>query len=384
MSSGEGGAPPGRSPAPGDGEVLWRRVVGHVPVVTRLDRAIRDGSLAHATLLAGPDGVGKTTVAEVVATALLGAGSWPGGLAAHPDHWLEDSDEERIRIARMRHGGGTPEAGPSLQDFLGLRPYAGGRRVAVIARADRLTEDAANCVLKTLEEPPPGTHIVLCAAHPERLPATIVSRCQMLGCAPVLAADIRSWLEREHGVAAPVASGAAALAGGRPGRALQLATVPGAMRAETEAIDALLVAAGGGRGDALRTAAALAPPSTAEGRERALVQVTAWTGFLRDVACVAAGAPELAVWERYREAAQRWAQTLPLERIAALLGRCVETADQVAQYAVPRLCYEVLLLDILTVPPAPPRTTASAAGVAFEGPPAASGASPRPRATRRR
>jgi DNA polymerase III subunit delta' len=375
---------PGEASARGGGGAPWSRLVGHVPVVTRLDRAVRDGTLPHATLLAGPDGVGKTAVATALGIAVLEAGSWPGGVAAHPDHWCEDSSEERIRIARMRHGGGTPETGPSLQDFLGLRPYAGGSRVAVIARADRLTEDAANCVLKTLEEPPPNTHLVLCAAHPERLPATIVSRCQVLGCAPVPAAEIRGWLETVHGVAPPLAAGAAALAGGRPGRALHLATVPGALRAEMEAIDALLAAAGGGRGEALRTAAALAPPATAEGRERALLQVTAWTAFLRDVACVAAGAPELAVWEPYREAAGRWAGALPLPRIAASLGRCVETADQVSQYAVPRLCFEVLLLDILTVPPAPPRTAVPPAGVAFEGLPASPGPAPRARAARRR
>jgi DNA polymerase-3 subunit delta' len=360
------------------------QILGHVPVATRLERAVREGTLAHATLLAGPDGVGKTTLAEAVAAALLDAGAWPGGLRAHPDHWLEDSDDERIKIARMRPGGGTPEAGPSLQDFLGLRSYAGGPRVAVIARADRLTEDAANCVLKTLEEPPPGTHLLLCAAHPERLPATIVSRCQLLGCAPVPAAEIRGWLEREHGVTATLAAGAAALAAGRPGRALQLATVAGAMRTETEAVEAFLGAAGSGHGGALQAASALAPPNTAEGRERALTQVTAWTGFVRDVACLAAGAPELAVWEPFREAAASWAQALPPERIAAILGRCVETADQVAQYAVPRLSYEVLFLDIFTITPAPPRTAGVNVGAAFEGPPAPASATPRPRAARRR
>ena len=360
------------------------QVLGHVPVATRLERAVREGTLAHATLLAGPDGVGKTTLAEAVAAAVLDAGSWPGGLRAHPDHWLEDSADERIKIARMRAGGGTPETGPSLQDFLGLRSYAGGRRVAVIARADRLTEDAANCVLKTLEEPPPGTHLLLCAAHPERLPATVVSRCQLLGCAPVPAAEIRAWLEREHGVAPSLAGGAATLAAGRPGRALELATVPGAMRVETVAVAAFLGAAGTGRGGALQAAAALAPPNTAEGRERALTQVTAWTGFVRDVACIAAGTPELAVWEPFREAAAAWAQALPPERIAAILGRCVDTADQVWQYAVPRLGYEVLFLDIFTVTPAPPRTVGVSVGGAFEGPPGSASTSPRPRAPRRR
>jgi len=156
------------------------------------------------------------------------------------------------------------------------------------------------------------------------------------------------------------------------------------MRIETEAVAAFLGAAGTGRGGALQAAAALAPPNTAEGRERALTQVTAWTGFVRDVACIAAGTPELAVWEPFREAAAAWAQALPPERIAAILGRCVDTADQVWQYAVPRLGYEVLFLDIFTVTPAPPRTVGVSVGGAFEGPPGSASTSPRPRAPRRR
>src|ERR1700739_820946 len=84
-------------------------VLGHVPVATRLERAVREGTVAHATLLAGPEGVARTTLAEAVAAAVLDAGSWPGGLRAHPDHWLEDSDDERIKIARMAAGRGTPQ-----------------------------------------------------------------------------------------------------------------------------------------------------------------------------------------------------------------------------------------------------------------------------------
>ena len=84
----------------------WPTVVGHAPVVARLERAARDGTLAHATLLVGPEAVGKTTIAEALAGALLDAASWPGGLAAHPDHWFEDSQAERIGIDRVRAGGG--------------------------------------------------------------------------------------------------------------------------------------------------------------------------------------------------------------------------------------------------------------------------------------
>src|SRR3989442_9685931 len=118
----------------------WAALVGHPPVVAQLRRRLTDGTLAHAMLLVGPEGTGKTTIAEVLAEDVLEAARWPGGLLAHPDHWLEDSSAERIGIDRVRYGGGTPESGPSLQDFLALKPYAGGERVAVVGRADRLTE----------------------------------------------------------------------------------------------------------------------------------------------------------------------------------------------------------------------------------------------------
>jgi DNA polymerase-3 subunit delta' len=361
--------------------VKFAGVVGHAPVVAQLERAVRDATLTHATLLVGADGVGKTTLAEAVAAALLDAGSWPGGLTAHPDHWLEDSDAERISIERVRAGG---EDGPTLQDAMILRPYAGGSRVAVIGRADRLTEQAANCVLKTLEEPPPQTHILLCAAHPERLPATITSRCQSFGCAPVPAAEVHAWLTTTHGVAPILATTAAHLCGGRPGRALSLATQPGALSAELDAIDAFLDIAGGGRAQVLAAAERLAPISTADGRERALSQLAAWTGFIRDVACLAAGAPELTVWEAYRPAASLWAETLQGEQITEILARCVESADQLAQYAVPRLCYEALFLDTFTTTPAPPRVSPVPRDHALAAPAATAAQTPRPARPRRR
>ncbi|MFZ2033288.1 MAG: hypothetical protein WAW53_06000, partial [Candidatus Dormiibacterota bacterium] len=179
-------------------------VIGHGPVLQRLVASGVDEELTHALLLIGPEGVGKTTAALALASELLDAESWPGGLTAHPDFWLEDSTSENVGIDRMRPSpkrkAGDEEAGPSLQQFLSLSAYAGGRRVAVIARADRLTEQAADNVLKTLEEPPPRAHLVLTSAHPEQLPQTVRSRCETVVLGPVSPAVIERWLERAHGV----------------------------------------------------------------------------------------------------------------------------------------------------------------------------------------
>ena len=119
-------------------------------------------------------------------------------------------------------------------------------------------------------------------------------------------------------------------------------------------------------------------------RARALAQVGAWTGFLRDVACLNAGAPELAVWTAFRPAQERWAESLPAERLSLLLDRLVATSADLAQYAAPRLAYEVLFLDIFGGSPAPPPTIDAGREAIAEGPQAGPGERARPRAVGRR
>ena len=100
----------------------------------------------------------------------------------------------------------------------------------------------------------------------------------------------------------------------------------------------------------------------------ALRHVNAWSGFVRDVACLASGAPELLVWADHRPAAERWAEALPAARVADILGRCVDAADQLASYAIPRLTYEVLFLDVFATEPAPPHVAAAMRDPALLGP----------------
>ncbi len=130
-----------------------------------------------------------------------------------------------------------------MRDLVGelvLMPLEGGARVAIVEAAHRMNEDAQAALLKTLEEPPAGVTIVLCADEEDRLLPTVRSRCARLRLGPVGVRDIESILA-EHGVAdAPLAARLARIAAGRPGVAIAYARAPEAVRARGELTRTLL------------------------------------------------------------------------------------------------------------------------------------------------
>jgi DNA polymerase-3 subunit delta' len=129
-----------------------------------LDAALREGP-AHAYLFHGPPGVGKREVARTFARELLGTTR-----EFHPDLYELDALGEMIRIDAIRE----------LRRDLHMRPFEADRRVYLIQRAHLLNEDAADALLKDLEEPPPYAVIVLIADDLGPLPETIRSRCQLV------------------------------------------------------------------------------------------------------------------------------------------------------------------------------------------------------------
>ncbi len=152
------------------------------------------GRLPHAVLLTGQPGIGKRAAAAWLAQCRLRIGT-PGSLPAHPasvpEHadlrWLrKPADKESIGIDQVRE----------LIGELSLTSYEGGAKVAVIEPADIMTTDAANSLLKTLEEPPGDALLVLVADRVGRLPATIFSRCQRLNLSAPPPGVSLAWLDR--------------------------------------------------------------------------------------------------------------------------------------------------------------------------------------------
>ena len=186
---------------------------GQELAVSALRRALESDRLAGAYLLAGADGTGKRTAAQALAQAAActnpvltpfdACGECEScrraQTGAHPDIVTIGPAGEQIQIGQLwdrqgKHGSGV------LSRTLSYAPVVGKRRVYIIEKADRLSEAAANSLLKVLEEPPPYALFILLAPHPARVLPTVLSRCQVIRLAAVTRSELASYLPEAAGL----------------------------------------------------------------------------------------------------------------------------------------------------------------------------------------
>jgi len=210
-------------------------LTGHEAPEAAFEDARGRGRLHHAWLLTGPEGVGKATFAYRAARRLLGAPPEPahGLLGASPDHpvsrqIIAHSHPDLFVLERLGEDGKVRKVIPvdearGLSEFFAKSPASAPHRVAIVDAADDLNVNAANALLKTLEEPPARGVLLLVCHSPGRLLATIRSRCRRLAFNPLALEDTARFVRDREDVNPEEALRLAKMAGGAPGRAWALA-----------------------------------------------------------------------------------------------------------------------------------------------------------------
>lgn len=225
--------------------VPFRDIIGHAFQTRALQRVLRSSRIPHALVFSGPSHVGKTTVARALAAALLcqhRTGEEDDACGAclscqqiarevHPDLQIfrpilnpsdearkwekapDDMDSATIPIQMMRR----------LREDATRRPVWGRHKVYLITQAHQMTEPAQNALLKTLEEPMPGTLLVLTTDNQEKLLPTVRSRCWHLPFGFVHPQTLSRWLQQTFHIAEADAASLAQLSQGRPGLAVRYA-----------------------------------------------------------------------------------------------------------------------------------------------------------------
>ncbi len=202
----------------------WSELLGHERIAATLRRAAAESRPHGAYLVLGPRGAGKATLARLFAAALLCAeDDGPCGTcsACARTRGGTHSDLAVIEPSGRSNTIGV-DAVAGVQRSLSYRRLQGRFRVVIFDDAGTMNSQAQNKLLKTLEEPPEGTVILLCALHPGQLLVTVRSRCQKLVLGPVDRAAIAGWLRDVHAAGADAARVAAAAGRGLPGRSLTL------------------------------------------------------------------------------------------------------------------------------------------------------------------
>ena len=249
-------------------------IIGHELSVQRLRAAISNKAVSHAYLFAGPSGVGKTTTALAFAGAINceNSRSSPGmeidscgicrscrtiDAGSHPD----------VHIVQPLMGGPEAEGGdrrPSAEiridqareliRKLSLSPSMGRRKIFIVSPGDSMNSQAQNALLKSLEEPPAFSTLILCAESAESMLTTIRSRCQVIPFGLTQPAVIQRCLCERFQLSDAEVKTVAAWSQGRVGRALRMAGAPDWRAARTRLMDQLEAAIKGGPLQALQSA----------------------------------------------------------------------------------------------------------------------------------
>lgn len=332
-------------------EIQWNwEVVGNKNIVEFLQNNIVKDSPAHAYLFVGPEKIGKKMAVENFTKSLLCAdkNNRPCGKCnncrqiekgVHPDFFYLNraKDKKNISIEQARE----------LQGKLSLGSFSNSYKIAVIDGADSLSIEAANSLLKTLEEPTRKTILILIAQRTDALPETIFSRCQVLKFLPVAEKDIFNHLIK-RGVERYQAKILARLSFGRPGMAIELFDNKELLAECREKTEEFFSLSNGGIGSRFEIIDGLANTKIEKGvlMKNLDFSLNMWTIIIRDMLYIKDGLEGLIGNLDFSDKLKQLSHKYSKEQLVKLFGDLYEMRRYLTENVNPKLVLENFVLNL--------------------------------------
>ena len=337
---------------------MWQ-VIGQDRILSLLDYSLKTNTIAHAYLLVGPRHVGKRTLAFNLAQALNCDGpELPCGQCRSCQRILEGKHADVISISMnskiesavtsnsLEH---KTEIGIKdmleLQRMANLPPYEGKYKVFIIDDAEYLSTEAANSLLKILEEPPQRIAWLLLASEEERLLPTIISRCQRLELKPVPSERVQEILISSYDVDANKAKLLTQLCHGRLGWALSALANDDILEQRSQRIVKLFSLLPAGLEQRFAYAQELASQLSQNRRAGAEI-IEIWLDWWRDLMLIKGGCREAIINVDYERTLEEQARELSLSEIEGFLANLCLLQEEISKNVNPRLALEWLMLNL--------------------------------------
>ena len=333
---------------------MWQ-VVGQDRAVSLLKRSLERQVVAHAYLFVGPAHVGKMTLALNLAQALNCEAAEPPCVECLSCQKIASAKHADVQVIGLTTDGNSTEAKPraeisidqirQMQHSASLPPFEGKYKVFIINGAEQLSNEAANCLLKTLEEPVGKVIFILLATNDQFLPATVISRCQRLELSPPAVTEVEAALTSRWDIESQRAKLLARLSHGRLGWALSATLDDSLLQQRTDRMQRLLDITNADYEERFSYAAELAAQFNQ--RRGSIQEVLAlWLDWWRDLLLIKVGCNEAITNVDLEATLIDSARGYKLAQIKAFINSLQAVGQQLRQNANPQLVVEVLMLSI--------------------------------------